>query len=349
MATLQGMLGLPSTKEARLYSKLAGGRVRCELCERRCVIEDLRRGFCKTRVNVAGKLYTLTYGNISAISVNPIEKKPFFHYRPGSKALTFSSFSCNFSCPWCQNWDISRSLPDSSKPNFISIDSIVGTALSKGCQSLSVSFNEPTLLFDYCLDLFPVARKNGLGANFVSNGYMSAEALAALREAGMDAIKFDVKGDPSIYANFCGGAKVEPVWRNAKEAKALGLHVEIVSLLIPGVNDDEGCIDWIVGEHLENVGPETPLHFTRYYPSFEFYSPPTPVSVLEKAREAARNAGILYVYVGNVPGHMFENTWCPSCGELLVKRYGFSIVKNNLAQGRKCPKCGKEVPIAPYA
>ncbi|MEM2960401.1 MAG: AmmeMemoRadiSam system radical SAM enzyme [Candidatus Bathyarchaeia archaeon] len=335
-----------STKEARLYTKLESGKVRCDLCERHCLIEDSGRGFCKTRINIGGRLYTLVYGNISAISVNPIEKKPFFHYLPGSKALTFSCCSCNFSCPWCQNWEISRSLPEDMTFYYIDIDEMVRAALSKNCQSLSVSFNEPTLLFDYCVDLFPVARRNGLRANYVSNGYMSSEALAMLHEAGMDAIKFDVKGDSQVYKDFCGGANVEIVWRNAKIAKALGLHVEIVNLLIPGVNDDESCIEWVVEEHLK-VGPEIPLHFTRYYPSFKFHTPPTPVKSLEKAREAARSAGVLYPYIGNAPGHKFENTWCPACGELLIKRYGFYIVKLNLLRKDecRCPKCGNKIPI----
>ncbi|MGQ9514209.1 MAG: AmmeMemoRadiSam system radical SAM enzyme [Thermoproteota archaeon] len=339
------MLGSFSTREARLYTKLEGGKVRCDLCERHCLIENSGRGFCKTRVNIEGKLYTTIYGNIPAISVNPIEKKPFFHYLPGSRALTFSSCSCNFSCPWCQNWEISRSLPEEMKFRYVDVDEMVRIAISKDCRSLSVSFNEPTLLFDYCVDLFPVARKNGLRANYVSNGYMSAEALEMLHKSGMDAIKFDMKGDSQIYKDFCDGAKVEVVWRNAKIAKSLGLHVEIVNLLIPGVNDDEDCIEWVIEEHLRNVGAETPLHFTRYYPNFEFRSPPTPVRSLEKAREAARVAGVLYPYIGNVPGHKFESTWCPVCGELLIKRQGFDVVKLNLVRGDECPNCGNKIPI----
>ncbi|MBO3803750.1 MAG: AmmeMemoRadiSam system radical SAM enzyme [Candidatus Brockarchaeota archaeon] len=345
MAPSKAMLGSPTAKEARLYAKLAGGKVMCGLCERRCVIPDSGRGFCKTRINVAGKLHTLVYGSISAVSVNPIEKKPFFHYRPGSKALTFSSLSCNFSCPWCQNWELSRSSPGADVGNFVGADRMVSLALSRGCQSLSVSFNEPTLLFDYCVDLFPAARRSGLGANFVSNGYMTEEALAMLREAGMDAIKFDVKGDSGVYEDFCGGARAEVVWRNAKRAKDSGLHVEVVNLVIPGVNDDDACVDWIVGEHLKNLGPEVPLHFTRYHPTRWFGSPPTPVSALERAREVARKAGVLYAYVGNVPGHRFENTWCPACGELLVERRGFEAVRMKLSKERRCPRCGNGVPI----
>lgn len=345
ISPLEEMLELPTVKEARLFARLRDERVRCELCERRCIIGASGRGFCRTRMNIEGKLYTLVYGNISAISANPIEKKPFFHYHPGTRALTFSCCSCNFSCPWCQNWDISRRVPDPSRSDFVDVNDMLGMALSQGCRGLSVSFNEPTLAFEYCLDLFPLARDRGLYLNFVSNGYMSEEALVMLREAGMDAIKIDVKGDREVYRRLCGGVDVEIVWRNARLAKEAGLHVEVVNLLIPNVNDDEECIGWIVDEHIRNVGTETPLHFTRYYPEFAFVEPPTPLRTLEGAREVARRAGVLYPYIGNVRGHRFEDTWCPRCGKLLIKRFGFDIMRYELTRDHKCPKCGNEVPI----
>jgi pyruvate formate lyase activating enzyme len=342
---LEDVLQLPTVKEARLFSKLQGERVRCELCERHCAIRESREGFCRTRRNMGGKLYTLVYGNISALSANPIEKKPFFHYHPGTKALTFSSCSCNFSCPWCQNWDISRRLPDPSKPHFVSAPEMLGMALSRGCSGLSASFNEPTLSFEYCLDLFPIAHDRGLYLNFVSNGYMSEEALLLLRGAGMDAIKIDVKGDREVYGRLCGGVDVEIVWRNVRLAKEAGLHVEVVNLLIPHVNDDADCIAWIVDEHIRSAGIGAPLHFTRYYPELAFAEPPTPISTLEDAREVARRAGVLYPYIGNVGGHRFEDTWCPRCGELLIKRWGFEVMRYKLTRDHKCPSCGNEVPI----
>jgi pyruvate formate lyase activating enzyme len=345
ISPLVDALQLPTVKEARLFSKLQGERVRCELCERRCTVGESDVGFCRTRRNMGGKLYTLAYGDISAISVNPIEKKPFFHYHPGTKALTFSCFSCNFSCPWCQNWDISRRLPDPSRANFVDVHKMLGMALSQGCSGFSASFNEPTLSFEYCLDLFPIARDRGLYTNFVSNGYMSEEALVMLREAGMDAIKIDVKGDREVYRRFCGGVDVEIVWRNARLAKKAGLHVEVVNLLIPHVNDDAECIGWIVDEHIRNAGIEVPLHFTRYYPELAFAEPPTPIGTLEGAREVARREGVLYPYIGNVRGHRFEDTWCPRCGELLIKRWGFGVMRCRMTRDHKCPNCGNEVPI----
>jgi len=342
---LEEMLGLRTVRGARLFTRLRGERVRCELCERHCTLADSEKGYCRTRANIGGRLYTLSYGDISAISANPIEKKPFFHYHPGTRALTFSCYSCNFSCPWCQNWDITRREPDPSRSNFIDARTMVEMALSRGCRGISASFNEPTLLFEYCLDLFPIARDNALYMNFVSNGYMSEEALRSLRGAGMDAIKFDVKGDADVYWGFCGGVDVGIVWRNARLAKELGMHVEIVSLIVPNVNDDEGCIKWMVEEHIRNVGVETPLHFARYFPEYTFTEPPTPLEVLEDARETARRAGVLYPYVGNVRGHRFEDTWCPRCGERLIRRFGFDVVENHLTKGNNCPRCGNEVNV----
>lgn len=331
-------------KEARLYERLGGYATRCLTCERRCLIKPGERGFCKTRLNIDGKLYTLVYGDLNAISANPIEKKPFFHFYPGSLALTFSTHSCNFPCPWCQNWELSRSIPDPSRARFVPPSELLDLATLEGCQGLSVSFTEPLMLFEYSLDVFPMAKRLGLYNNYVSNGYMTLEALRMLIEAGMDAIKFDVKGDADAVRLFCN-ADVEIVWRNASEARRLGAHVEVVNLVIPDVNDDEACLSEIVERHLKTLGPEVPLHFTRYYPAYKFDKPPTPVKVLEKACEMARRMGAYYVYIGNVPGHKYENTYCPSCGEVLIKRYGLSVIQIRLREDLKCPNCEREIPI----
>ena len=334
----------PNIREAKLYEKLEDDKVRCNLCERKCIIPNGGRGFCKTRENRNGKLYTLVYGDISSISANPIEKKPFFHFYPGSYALTVGTWSCNFTCPWCQNWTISKIEPKPEKANYISPEKLVDMTLRYKCQGTSISFNEPTLLFEYSLDVFREAKKHGLYNNYVSNGYMSAEALKMLCEAGMDAIKFDVKGDAEVVRRFCN-ANVEIIWRNIKLAKKLDLHVEIVNLVIPGVNDEEETIRWIAQQTLKYADEETPLHFTRYYPEYQFETPPTPVETLEKAYRIAKEEGLKYVYIGNVLGHKFENTYCPECGELLIKRYGFDIVKYKVKEDKKCPKCGEKIPI----
>jgi len=334
----------PVIREALLYEPLAGGKVRCLLCERRCVIGPGQRGFCGTRENRDGVLYTLVYGDISSLSANPIEKKPFFHFWPGSVALTAGTWSCNFTCPWCQNFNISKVKPDPSKAYYISPERFIKMAKAYECQGTSISFNEPTLLFEWALDVFRLAREEGLYNNYVSNGYMTEQALRALAEAGMDAIKFDMKGGPEAYRRYCG-ARDEVVWRNIGLARGLGLHVEVVTLVIPGVNDDEGTIRSIARRVREVAGPETPLHFTRYYPAYRFRAPPTPVKTLEWAHGLAKVEGLDFVYIGNVPGHPLEDTYCPDCGELLIKRYGFAVLKYRITPGGRCPKCGREIPV----
>jgi pyruvate formate lyase activating enzyme len=214
----------------------------------------------------------------------------------------------------------------------------------EGCLGISYSFNEPTLLLEHAVDTFLIAKRSGLYCNFVSNGYMTSEALRALRDAGMDAIKFDLKGDREVYSRFCN-ADVEVVWRNAAEARRMGLHIEVVTLLIPGVNDREETIRGIARRVVVELGPETPLHFARYYPAYGFAAPPTPVTTLEWAHRLAKNEGCRYVYVGNIPGHPLENTTCPTCGLVLVRRYGFEVAEFKLTPDHECPGCGLVVPV----
>ncbi len=230
-------------KEALLYEQ-EGNKVRCEICERFCTIAVGKLGFCKTRMNIDGKLYTLEYGDISSISANPIEKKPFFHFFPGSKALTIGSYGCNFACPWCQNWEISKAIQTSERCNYIAPERFVQLVQQMGCQGTSISFHEPTLLLEYSLDVFELAKKAGYYNTYVTNGYMSSDALRLLIEHGLDAMNVDVKGCKDVVRNYCG-ADVEKVWRNIKEAKRKGVHIEITTLVIPEVNDDEACLSSI--------------------------------------------------------------------------------------------------------
>jgi len=338
------LLSYPNVYEAALYQALPGKKVECSTCERCCVIAEDQIGFCKTRQNIDGKLYTLVYGDVSTSSANPIEKKPFFHFWPGSYALTIGTWSCNFTCPWCQNFNISKFPPNPSKATYISPKELIDITLREQCQGTSISFNEPTLLFEYSLDVFRLARSKGLYNTYVSNGYLTLEALRMLKDAGLDAIKFDIKGDKEAYQKYCA-ADVSIVWRNVAEAKKLGLHTEVVTLVIPGVNDDEDCIKDIVNHHLEAAGPQTPLHFTQYYPAYKFTASRTPVKTLENAHEIAKWEGAQYVYVGNVPGHKWENTYCGRCGLLLVERFGFQVLKYRLTWDKRCPQCNEEIPI----
>lgn len=341
----KSLASYPTVHEALLYENLARDKVRCSLCERRCIIGVGESGFCKTRKNIDGKLYTIVYGDISALESRPIEMKPFFHYWPGSTALTLSTWSCNFTCPWCQNSHLSKLEPDPINASFYPIETIVDMALRRKDEGLCISFQEPTLLFDWAISLFKAGNQKRLYSCYVSNGYMTSEALQLLQNAGMDGLKIDIKGDAETYQKYCSNVDIEKIWKNAREAEKKGLHVEIVNLIVTGVSDDEACIEEVIERHLKEVGPETPLHFTRYYPAYKFENPPTKIETLEKAYTVARKAGMHYPYVGNVLDHKYENTYCPNCNEILIQRFSYSIKKYHLTKDKKCPKCGQTIPI----
>lgn len=339
------LLSYPNVKPSPLADKLPDGRVRCGVCERRCHLREGSVGFCGTRANLGGVLHTLVYGDISSIASNPIEKKPFFHFWPGSNTLTIGTWGCNFTCRWCQNFDISKTPPDPVKASYLSPEKFANHAVADRCQGTSISFNEPTMLFEYALDVFPLARRRGLYNTLVSNGYMSEDVLKMLKEAGMDAIKFDIKGGKETVARQCA-ANVEIVWRNIGMAKKLGLHVEVVMLLIPGINDDEKSVREVAKRHIEEAGEDQPLHFTRFYPAYKMTDrPPTPIASMEEAHAIAKEEGVRYAYLGNVPGHSLENTYCHNCGRLAIERYGFTILSYNLTPERKCLHCGQTLPI----
>ena len=336
----------PTVRKATFYEKLSNDRVRCTLCERKCEIPPDSKGFCKTRMKIDSELYTLIYGDISAIESRPIEIKPFFHYWPGSTALTFSTWSCNLNCVWCQNFHLSKIEPKPAKAVYHPPKKIVDIAIYNSDLGLCASFQEPTLLSEWTIPLFKLGKEKGIRyCCYVSNGYMTLDVLRALYEAGMDGLKIDIKGDSETYEKYCGGADVEKIWRNAHEAKKLGLHVEIVSLVVRDVNDDEETLRWVIERHLKDVGAETPLHFTRYFPAYKFNNPPTKVETLEKAYDIAKKAGVLYPYIGNVAGHKYENTYCPNCGEKLVQRYGYYVLQYRITKEKKCPKCTTLIPI----
>jgi pyruvate formate lyase activating enzyme len=231
------------------------------------------------------------------------------------------------------------------KNSYCFPERIVEQALLGKDNGLCASFQEPTILTDWVVPLFKIGRKKDLYCCYVSNGYMTLEALRLLKESGMDGLKIDLKGDAETYRKYCGGADVEKVWRNVREAKKIGLHVEVVNLVVTGVNDNENCLRWVIQRHLKEAGAETPLHFTRYYPAYKFHNPPTKIETLEMAYEMARNAGVLYPYLGNVPGHRYEDTYCPNCKEKLIKRLGYTILKYNVSSNKRCPKCGETIHI----
>jgi pyruvate formate lyase activating enzyme len=294
---------------------------------------------------VEGKLQSVVYGRLAALESRPIEIKPFFHFHPGSTALTYCCYSCNLRCRWCQNWRLSRADPLQAQARYVSPEDLVKMALRLGDQGLCCSFTEPTLLHEYNLAAFALAKAAGLYTCYVSNGYLSVESLRELRAAGLDAIKIDVKGDAQVYREYCAAPHGEMVWETAAAAKAMGLHVEIVNLVVTGVNDSEEALRWLIGCHLQTLGPETPLHFTRYQPAYQMDAPPTPVRTLERAYSLARELGLAFPYLGNVPGHPGENTYCPACGQVLIERAGYTLRRNLLTAQSTCPACERSIPI----
>ncbi len=332
-------------KEAILYQRL-NGNLQCNVCQRRCIISDGRRGFCRTRLNSGGKLYSLTYGLVSSISVNPIEKKPVFHFYPGSRWLSLGSLGCNFLCPGCQNWEIAHSrveLPLGGA-EFLSPERLIGLAKESGCLGISWTFNEPTLWFEYTLDGAILAKQEGLFTNYVTNGFITEEALDTIGPY-LDIFRVDIKAfTASTYGriahikDFNGILKVTEMARHK-----WGMHVEVVTNVTPGFNDGEeelrGIANWI----RDSLGVDTPWHVTRFYPHLHLsHLSPTPIAKLERAREIGLEAGLHYVYIGNVPGHPAENTYCPGCGKLLIERFVYEITFHGIEDG-KCLSCGHQL------
>ena len=317
------------------------GKVRCAICERRCLLVAGGTGWCRTRQNRGGTLVTLTYGAISSLGVNPIEKKPFYHFHPGTKTLTAGSWSCNFDCPWCQNWDISRTKPPFAG-NYVSPEQFVTLAVRRGCQGTSISFNEPTLSLEWSSDVFRLARLRDLYNTFVTNGYMTPEALDLLIKAGLDAMNVDIKGNAALVNRFCRGVDVEKVWANCKRGRSRGLHIEITTLVIPGVNDADEILQQIAQRLAGELGREVPWHLSGYFPAYKFAAPPTSLATLERAWQIGKDAGLQFVYLGNVPGHRYDNTYCPSCHAVLIEGRGLDLTHVSIDRGC-CPRCGLQV------
>jgi len=340
------LLDSPCAREALLWEELDNYVVQCNVCERRCKIPPGMRGMCGARYNHGGVLYVLTYGNISSISNNPMAKKPFNNFFPDEYALTVGSWGCNFTCPWCQNWEISKFWARNC--NFLSPSDFLKLMERYGSTGTSFSFNEPTVtLFEYSLDVMPLAKRKGYFNTYVTNGYMTLEAAELLVKHGLDAANIDIKGCTGEIEKWIGG-DVRIVWRNAKFLKEKGVHIEITTLVIPKVNDSEQCLRSIAKTIKNELGADTPWHVTRYYASYRAkeygLDPITPIKTVERARMIGVEEGLEYVYVGNIMNHPWENTYCPKCGELIIKRYGIWGV-DVLIDENKCPSCGYDLAI----
>jgi pyruvate formate lyase activating enzyme len=327
-------------REALLYEKKDEGRVKCGLCSHRCLIAPGKRGICAVRENRDGTLHTLVYGALIAQNVDPIEKKPIFHIHPGSKSFSIATVGCNFSCTFCQNADISQ-MP--REGGFIQgretpAELVVESAVHSGSRTIAYTYTEPTIFFEYALDVARLASGRGLKNIFVTNGYMTPETLDTIG-ADLHGANVDLKSfSDEFYRKRCG-ARLEPVLTTLREMKRRGVWVEVTTLLIPGLNDGDGELREIAS-FLVSLGPETPWHISRFHPQYRLLSAPTtPVETIHRAAQIGRDAGLKYVYSGNVPGDQGENTACAACGELLVRRWSFTIVENHLQQ-ESCPRCG---------
>lgn len=325
-------------KEAMLYEKMEDGQILCLLCSRRCKIPDSGYGFCGVRKNEKGILKTCVYAKAIAAHTDPIEKKPFYHFLPGTKAYSIATIGCNFRCGFCQNWQISQA----SKKEGIASDirelkpeAVVGEAKKYGCKSISYTYTEPTVFFEYAYDTARMARKEGLYNTFVTNGYMTKEALDAIRPY-LDACNVDLKSySEETYKRVCRGS-LKPVLESIRYMKTLGMWVEVTTLVVPGMNDSAAEIKKIAA-FIASTGKEIPWHISRFHPDHDFNDVnPTPIATLKMAEEIGKKEGVKYVYLGNVSGE--SNTYCSACGALLVQRFGYLISKNKIKNG-KCFSC----------
>ncbi len=326
-------------REAMLYQKLPEDRVRCNICQRRCLIDPGKMGVCRMRLNRDGILYTMNYAEVSSLAVDPIEKKPLFHFFPGSKAFSLGGWGCNFHCLDCQNWEIAC-VDMSEDSRQVSPEKAVELAKRNNCAGIAWTYNEPTIWFEYTLDSARLAKQNGLYTVYVTNGYITPEALDVIGPY-LDAWRVDIKGfSDGFYRRLAG----LPHWRGildvARQAREKwNMHVEVVTNVIPGMNDDEEQLGGIAAWVRDNLGELTPWHLTRFYPMYKLADlAPTPVATLEKAYAIGKKAGLSFVYLGNVPGHQYENTVCYSCGEVIIRRTGYNTEMLGL-NGARCQFC----------
>ena len=331
-------------KEAMFYVSLPEGEIRCNLCNHRCKIRKGKRGICGVRQNRDGKLYSLVYGKVVAEYTDPIEKKPLFHFLPGSRAFSIGTVGCNFHCKHCQNFDISQ-YPQEHKGEIIgqarTPEQIVTAAKAAGCETIAYTYTEPSIFYEFSYDIAFLARKEGIRNVFVSNGYISSEAARQLAPC-LDAINVDLKAfTDKFYKTVCG-ARLKPVLETIQLMKELGVWVEVTTLIIPALNDGEKELRDIA-RFVKGVGSEVPWHVTQFYPAYKIVDrPPTPVATLRRAREIGMEEGLRYVYEGNVPGEGGENTYCYTCGSVLIERHGFGLRQNRIEEG-KCPECGTSI------
>lgn len=326
-------------KEALFYEKL-GSSVRCHLCRFHCTIADGKRGICNVRENRGGSLYSLVFGKVVAENIDPVEKKPLFHFMPGSRTFSIATAGCNFHCLQCQNWNISQTPKDANIPGIDrSPEEIVKHALNSGCSSISYTYTEPTIFYEYALETAELAKARGLGNIFVSNGYICKEPLERIAPV-LDAANIDLKGfDDGKYSRLFGGRLAE-ILDSIIEYKRLGIWLELTTLVIPGVNDSDEELKKIALFIKEHLGDDTPWHLSRFYPTYKMMEvAPTPAKTLVRGAEIGREAGLKHIYIGNLSVSEGENTFCHNCQRTLIVREGFRVIENSL-DNSCCPHCG---------
>jgi len=339
-----GKSAVPLHCKASFYKKLPEKKAQCFLCRRNCLIAENEKGQCGVRKNIGGKLYSLVYGRTLTMSIDPIEKKPLFHFKPGSQCLGISTFGCNFFCLHCQNWEMSQQRNDAvmEKTPFTSPKQIVEETLAAGVEGIAYTYTEPTIFTEFALDTMKLARKKGLYNVWVSNGYMTRQCIDAIAPF-LDAINVDLKGNARFYKEVCGNANIDFIKENISYLHKKKIHEEITCLLVPGYNDNEKDFKE-VADFVAGVDEMMPLHFSRFWPQYKMrHLPPTDLQKLRRAKEIALKAGVKFVYVGNVEEE--ESTLCPKCGSVLVKRFGFSAEKKDLDKKGNCAKCGAKTGI----
>ncbi len=334
-------------KEAKLYKKLNGNAVQCLACNHKCVIPEGKTGICGARKNIKGKLYSLVHSRAAALHIDPIEKKPLFHFLPGSLALSFGTLGCNFACRFCQNDDISqalkgKSLPESELGEFIPPKEIIVYAKKYNIPTIAYTYNEPTVFAKYAYETMKLAKENGLKNVWVSNGFFSKETLDLIAPY-LDAINIDIKSFSEDFYHTIVGAQLEPVKENIKEVYKRNIWLELTTLVIPGYNDSKKELSQIA-EFIKNISPDIPWHISRFFPAYKMVDVlPTPKQTLLEAYTIGKETGLNYVYLGNMPNSKYESTYCPKCKRLLIERLGFEILANYLEEG-KCPDCQEKIP-----
>ena len=331
-------------REAMLYERLGGKLVRCALCAHRCTVKADRKGICGVRENVDGLMYTTVYGEVVAAHVDPIEKKPLYNFLPGTRSFSIATVGCNFHCRFCQNADISQAPREGLRlaEEKLSPAQVVAAAKTYGCDSIAYTYTEPTIFFEYAYDTSKLAQEEGIKNIFVTNGYMTLEALDEI-DPYLDAANVDLKSfDDGFYRRVCG-ARLQPVLDTIQAMRERGVWVEVTTLLIPGLNDSEAELRQIAG-FIAELDRDMPWHVSRFTPRHRLLDVPgTPLDSMRMAAEIGRETGLRYVYVGNVPGDMYENTLCPSCGAVVIGRIGYRTTVD--LEGDRCASCGKQIAV----